>query len=37
MGALYEMTNAAAEGDEDTEMPDVDEMGMKRRRSLVEC
>lgn len=36
MGALYEMTNAAAEGDEEAEMPDVDEMGMRRRRSLVD-
>ncbi|KAF8707454.1 TRAFAC class myosin-kinesin ATPase superfamily Kinesin family, partial [Rhizoctonia solani] len=35
MSALHEMTNSAVE-DEDTEMPDVDEMGIKRRRSL-EC
>lgn len=37
MGALYEMTNGVGDIDEDTEMPDVDEMGMKRRRSLVDC
>ncbi|CAE6431867.1 unnamed protein product [Rhizoctonia solani] len=35
MSALHEMTNSAVE-DEDADMPDVDEMGMKRRRSL-EC
>ncbi|CAE6470176.1 unnamed protein product [Rhizoctonia solani] len=35
MSALHEVTNSAVE-DEDADMPDVDEMGMKRRRSL-EC
>ncbi|KAG8732389.1 hypothetical protein FRC11_014004 [Ceratobasidium sp. 423] len=35
MGALHEVTNSAGE-DEDADMPEVDEMGMKRRRS-VEC
>ncbi|CAE6420027.1 unnamed protein product [Rhizoctonia solani] len=35
MSALHEMTNSAVE-DEDAEMPEVDEMGMKRRRSM-EC
>ncbi|CUA73803.1 Kinesin-like protein KIF22 [Rattus norvegicus] [Rhizoctonia solani] len=35
MGALHEVTNSAVE-DEDADMHDIDEMGMKRRRS-IEC
>ncbi|CAE7119646.1 unnamed protein product [Rhizoctonia solani] len=35
MGALHEVTNSAVE-DEDADAPEVDEMGMKRRRS-IEC